>query len=227
MKLSISMTRRETLLGCCYLLLSMLVLPNLIGIFGYLLKLSLTEINILFFFLNFIAAVGIFHRFLWEALKVARARPLRCLGFALGGIFIYFAGMLLITVVIMPWVGPDFSNLNNDTVLELAKERTWLFSFATVLWVPITEELLYRGVIFQGLYRKNSMLAYGLSMALFSAIHILSYIGTADWKTLLVCFIQYLPAGLALAIAYERSDTIVTPIFIHIIINLIGILAMR
>jgi len=227
MKLSISMTRRETLLGCCYLPLSMLVLPNLIGILGYRQGLSLTEINIIFFFLNFIATVGIFHRFLWESLKIAWTKPLRCLGFALGGIFIYFAGSFLANIVFIPLVGPDFSNLNNDTVLELAKERTWLFSFATVLWVPITEELLYRGVVFQGLYRKNSMLAYGLSMALFSAIHILSYIGTADWKTLLVCFIQYLPAGFALAIAYERSDTIITPIFIHIIINLIGILAMR
>lgn len=227
MKLSISMTRRETLLGLFYLLFSMLVLPSLIGIFGYWLKLSPTECNILFFFLNFMVIVSIFRRFLLESLKIALAKPWRCLVAVLGGLFFYYAGMLLVSVVIMPWVSPDFSNLNNESIFELAKEHTGLFSFATILLVPITEEMLHRGVVFQGLYRKRPLLAYVLSMVLFSVIHILDYIGFADWKTLLVCFMQYLPAGFSLAIAYTASDTIVTPIIMHIIINLTGILAMR
>jgi len=39
--------------------------------------------------------------------------------------------------------------------------------------------------------------------------------------------VQYLPAGIAFAWAYEKSDTILTPILMHISINQIGIAALR
>ena len=42
-----------------------------------------------------------------------------------------------------------------------------------------------------------------------------------------MCFVQYLPAGLILAWSYEKSNTILTPIAIHTVINAIGIYAMR
>ena len=42
-----------------------------------------------------------------------------------------------------------------------------------------------------------------------------------------MCFVQYLPAGLMLAWSYEKSNTIVTPILIHTVINAIAIYSMR
>ena len=53
------------------------------------------------------------------------------------------------------------------------------------------------------------------------------YIGSADLITLCLCFMQYLPAGITLAWAYEKADTIAAPMLIHIMINLIGTTAMR
>ena len=44
---------------------------------------------------------------------------------------------------------------------------------------------------------------------------------------LLLCFVQYLPAGLCLGWAYARADSIFAPTLMHMIINLIGMLAMR
>ena len=60
-----------------------------------------------------------------------------------------------------------------------------------------------------------------------SAAHKCEECGSTDWKTLLVCFLQYLPAGIALAGAYEVSGTIIVPMLMHITINLIAIVAMR
>ena len=44
---------------------------------------------------------------------------------------------------------------------------------------------------------------------------------------LALCLLQYLPAGLCLAVAYEKSDSILCPILMHTVINAIGVYAMR
>ena len=66
-----------------------------------------------------------------------------------------------------------------------------------------------------------------VSVLAFAAIHVVGYIGLFDPVTLILCFVQYLPAGIILAAAYEKTDTIITPILIHIFINLIGIFVTR
>ena len=124
-------------------------------------------------------------------------------------------------------ISPDFINVNDATVIALFDEHPALMTVATVLLVPITEETLYRGLLFQGFQRKSRVLAYCLSAGIFSAIHVMGYVGQYDMLTLGLMLLQYLPAGIALAWAYEKADTIVAPILIHIIINLISITALR
>ncbi|MBQ8748531.1 MAG: CPBP family intramembrane metalloprotease [Oscillospiraceae bacterium] len=228
MKLSVSTTRKEMLLGCGYWLLSLFVLPTALQLVCYLLgiSLSLSLLNILFFAINFICVVSIFHKFLLSSVKVAWAKPWRCLWCVCKGLLCYYAFTFLVSVVIAPWVGPNFSNVNDDAILELAKEHTGLFAFGTVFLVPVTEEVFYRGLLFQGNFHRKPKLAFWLSVFCFAAIHILDFIGSTDWKTLLACFVQYLPAGIALANAYVASDTIVTPILMHITINLIAVTSL-
>ena len=97
----------------------------------------------------------------------------------------------------------------------------------TVLLVPVAEEALYRGLLFQGFQRKSRLLAYCLSTLIFAGLHVVGYIGSADLITLCLCFAQYLPAGITLAWAYEKADTIAAPMLMHMIINLIGTTAAR
>lgn len=228
MKLSVSTTHKEMLLGCGYWLISLFVLPTALRLVCYLLgiSLSLSALNILFFAINFACVVGIFHKFLWESVKVAWVNLRKCLLCAARGLLIYYFLTFVVSLIIAPWIGPDFSNINDDAILELAKEHTGVFAFCTVFLVPVTEEVFFRGLIFQGYFRKNAKLAFLLSVLCFAAIHILDFIGSTDWKTLLACFVQYLPAGIALANAYVASDTIVTPIVMHITINLIAVTAL-
>ena len=124
-------------------------------------------------------------------------------------------------------IDPEFANVNDQSIAQMAEKHYALMVFFTVLLVPITEETLYRGLLFQGLQRKSRVLAYLVSVSVFAWIHVMGYIGSFDALTLVLCFVQYLPAGAILALAYEKTDTIITPILIHIIINQIGISAMR
>lgn len=228
MKLSISMTRRETLLGWSYLLISIFVLPFALVLPNLMLPdpLSETEINLVFMGLNFLAVALIFRKFLTVSVRAAADRPWQVLKSAGAGFAMYYLGSAMIVSVIFR-ISPAFSNVNDATVIGLFDEHPALMTIATVLLVPITEETLYRGLLFQGFQRKNRVLAYCLSVGIFSAIHVMGYVGQYDLLTLGLMLLQYLPAGIALAWAYEKADTIVAPMLIHIIINLISITALR
>ena len=77
------------------------------------------------------------------------------------------------------------------------------------------------------MYGKSRWAAYVVSALCFCLPHVSAYIGSYEWTVLVLCFVQYLPAGLMLAWSYEKSNTIFTPILIHTIINAFGIYAMR
>ncbi len=227
MKLSISMTKQETRLGWCFFLIYMFIMPIAVDFVGTALRLSLTGLNILFFSINFACTAAIFHRFLWKSMKAAWATWKKCLRSTLQGFGIYFACTLLVEVIIAPWIGPWFSNVNDTAIIELSKTHTFLFNFCSILLVPVAEEILFRGLLFGTTCQKRPKLALCISVFIFAGIHILDYIGTADWKTLLVCFLQYLPAGFALVWAYVESENIMTPILMHITINTIATVSLR
>lgn len=228
MKLSISSTPTENTLGYSYLIFYQLFLPSIISVILYLLgcKISASLLNIIFFIINFTAVAVIFRQFLWRSVLALRKNWKNCLISAALGLGAYFASMFIVSLII-PWIDPNFSNVNDDNILEMAREYKPLWGICVVLLVPVVEETLFRGLVFRHLYLKNPILGYFASAAIFSLIHIAGYIGTADSRTLVLCFIQYLPAGFALAGTYERADNICAPIAAHITINLLGFVFSR
>ena len=228
MKLSISMTGREKTLGAGFLLISMFALPFALGIISALLPrpLTNTEVNLLYFSINYLCVVLIFRNFLRESVKKFLATPKRCLCWAWWGMVAYYGVSFLLGKGIRA-VSPDFSNVNDDSIAQMTQSYSLLMVLATGILVPIYEEVFYRGLLFQGLHQKSRALAYCVSIAVFAFIHIMGYVGSYDGLTLLLCFVQYLPAGVILAYVYQRTDTIVSPILIHIMINQIGLLFTR
>jgi membrane protease YdiL (CAAX protease family) len=138
---------------------------------------------------------------------------------------LYWVSSILISHIIL-YLDPSFANVNDENIASLADQNYPLMTIGAVLLVPIVEETLYRGVVFGKLYQKNIPLAYCVSITVFSALHVVEYIGVYPSFKLLLCFLQYIPAGLFLAWSYVKSDTIWVPIFIHMTLNLIGMLAM-
>ena len=110
--------------------------------------------------------------------------------------------------------------------LQTDPNNVSMFLYAGFL-APVAEEMLYRGLIFRELSQTSKAAAYLVSMAAFAAIHVLGYIGSEDLGRLVLCFIQYLPAGLCLAWTYTKADNIVAPIVVHAIVNAVAIGALR
>ena len=228
MKLSISMSRREIVFGWLLMAGQLLILPTLAVTINSFLPapLSIASMNILLFGVEFLLAILIFQRFLLASAKRALGAPFRCLRFAALGLGLYYLTSFLVGLLITA-VSEDFLNLNDDTISQMAQENYLLIGISTVFLVPFTEELLYRGLIFRSLHGKSRLAAYVVSAAVFSVIHVASYIGTASAEVLLLSFLQYIPAGFLLGWAYEKADTIWAPILMHITINQISISLMR
>jgi membrane protease YdiL (CAAX protease family) len=227
-KLTATTTRTEMLLGLIYIAMQVFILPAVLIQGNMILgsPLSAVQMNFTMFCIDFICVTVIFHRFLWQGAMCAFDRPFHCLRFAGLGLILYWLGSFLVNMFIFA-VYPDFSNVNDASISQLTQQNYQLMSVSTVLLVPVTEETLYRGVIFGKLYERTRIGGYVLSTLLFAALHVVGYIGLYEPMHLLLCFLQYIPAGLCLAWAYVMSDTIWAPILMHITINQIGVMAMR
>ena len=220
--------RKETSWGWRYLAFEIVFL-------GYFLSIAIRffqlpwgngELNLVYFFLNFGVVLVIFRHFLRGTVMLIPKRIGAILIAAVAGFFVY---QILTTAVgiIIVFIEPTFFNVNNENLSAISQKYYWLTAFCTVILVPITEELLHRGAIFGGLYHKNRFAAYAVSTLVFALVHITAYIGYFEPKTLLLCYLQYIPAGLCLAASYDFTGCIATPILIHAAINAVGILAMR
>lgn len=221
-------SHRETVYGWLYLAVQVFLLPTFLQWGNGMLPtpFSEAELNFLFFGINFLAIVIIFHRFLSKSAKNLFQHPALFLQAVVLGLAAYFACTYVFNSLIS-WFRPGFVNLNDQGIASMARSGRFLMVVGTVILVPPVEECLYRGLIFRNLYQKSAWLAYTLSMLAFAAIHLLGFVGSLSPMDLLISLIQYLPAGLCLAWAYTKAGTIYAPIVIHALINFWGIHSMR
>ena len=228
MKYFPKLTSNESLIGLIYYLLQLLVIPSLAVGVNFLLGNTMSEsvLNVICFAINFVAVLIIFRKFLlanWQPVRTSPWNVLRCAG---AGFLMYFAGNALFSLLSTA-IDPEFANLNDAAISMMAESNFGLMTIGTVILVPIAEECFYRGLIFRGIYDRSPFLAYFLSMVIFSLAHVLGYVALADFGTLMLCFLQYLPAGFALAWSYRASGSIYASVLIHMTVNQMGMLLMR
>lgn len=226
--LPIQPTLSETRWGIRYWLFQMIFLSNLLSVVLYLLFPGYPRVwlDMAYFAVNFAAVVWIFRAYLRHSAKefVSRWRSAAaCFAIGLPCYFLLTYALSTVTV----WLMPGFFNVNDAAISVSMDQSFWLMAAGAVLLAPVTEELLYRGLLFGLLHRRSRLLAYTVSALVFCAIHVSGYVGIYPLGLLAVCFLQYLPGGLVLAWAYERSGSIFAPIAIHMAINIIGTFSMR
>ena len=222
------LTRKEIHWGLSFLLFQTLFLPSLLQTLNWALPIPLdtTQINFAFFSLNFAAALLIFHRYLKQFLQIDAKDALRIGGIGILFFAAYWGSTALLSQA-FSLIDPNYTNLNDQNVTAMTEGNYSLMFIGTVLLVPVAEECFHRGLIFRGLYDRSPVAAFLISAAVFSAIHILHYIGSYAPMALLCSFVQYLPAGLCLAGAYRLSGSLLCPILIHMAVNAMGMLALR
>ena len=225
---SVSLTQKQQRWALVYFVLTVWLLPTILTFCLELLfpGASVTLLNFIWFAVNFLCVVVLFPKFWVASIERLGHDPVRLGIVVCIGLIVYFSLTPLLSMALI-WLRPGFFNVNDNAISQMFSQNFVLMTVGTVLLVPVAEEFLCRGFVFGSLYPKNRALAYLLSTVLFCTIHVIRYIRFYDPITLLLCFCQYIPAGLCLAWVYRTADNLLAPIFMHAIINALGIFTQR
>ena len=220
-----SLSQRTLTAGWVYSAFQLFFLPGILMDLATTWRISDAVINFIYYSLNFGFSFWIFRFFLLESLGKAGRHLVRfllavALGFAAHWAVSQGAGMLL------KYFDAGFANVNDQAIAAMIADQPTLMAMGLIAMVPVTEECLFRGLIFSQIYPKSRTLAYILSAAAFCAVHVMGYIGTVEPLTLFLCALQYVPAGLILAAAYRYCGSIIAPILIHTAANAAAYLSL-
>ncbi|RRJ99434.1 CPBP family intramembrane metalloprotease [Opitutaceae bacterium TAV3] len=137
---------------------------------------------------------------------------------ALAGVAVFAMALPLMIAVAAAWQWAvracGFKVSEQDLVGLFARSGSWSWivamSFFAVVVAPLTEELIFRGGLFRFLHRRvRPGWAMAISGAVFGAVH---------WD--LSVFGPLCVLGMLLALAYERTGSIVVPMVAHALFNL-------
>lgn len=149
-------------------------------------------------------------------------RPFRALLTVLGCYLLSRFGLTLVNLLSLA-LDLSASNDNNDAVIELVKADLGPASAMAVFLAPIVEECIFRAGVFGLIRRKSRVLAYAVSALVFGLYHVWS--GALSDPIQLLFVLDYLPSSLALAYAYERTNSIWSSIFLHMLTNALAVAA--
>lgn len=192
---------------------------------------TLLTLNVWNSVINLVLVVAVFHRFLFGQLRRIKGNVGRFFGSVALGYAIYIGLTVLFGIVqgiLRETFSLDYVNQNQDTVEQFIQSDVLRSVIIVTLCAPIVEECLLRGLIFRPLYPRSRVLAYGLSMLVFSFLHVYASLleGGVSFGTVLLNILTYLPAGFVLAWVYERTKTIWASILLHLTINTVSLLLL-
>ena len=223
-----TLTRQETLSGFLYFAFQLVFLPSLLYAVNGMLKhpLNTAELNFVYYFLNFLAMLVLFHSFLGKSAAQVRQHPAYFCQAVILGLVAYYACFYAVDKAVSLLL-PGFANQNDASIVSMLSQNRFLMLLGTVVLVPPFEECIFRGLIFRNLYKTSPWVAYTVSILAFAMIHIVGFWGTYSPLEIVIAVLQYLPAGLCLAWSYTKAETIFAPIFIHAAVNTITIHGLR
>ena len=199
-----SLSRAEAIAGWCYLPFYLVLLSAGIQYLAAALHVSLTAltINIIYFSVNLLFVLLVFRNFLlqrffgsgfWNFVQAL------ILGFAL-----YYAGTWAVQALEHLLAG-QVTIYNNVTVNELIFENRYVMLAVSVVFAPVIEETLVRGVVFGTIRPASRVLAYIVSALLFTLMHNWQYFGLYPALSILLSCLPYISASVAPAWVHERA----------------------
>ncbi len=134
----------------------------------------------------------------WRDLKFVAPRPVGSLR------ILWFPAIYLLLFVVLA------------TVLGLPPVATMLFVLLNTILVGVSEEWMFRGVLFQGLRSRFRMLAsIVITSALFGAVHVLNVITTGQLVEAVVQSVAAFMSGIVLIALLIRTGSLWVPIAYH------------
>jgi len=219
----------QAILTILYLVVHITLLPSLIMLLEELrgITFSDAQFNFIYYAVALVLMLTVNFRFLRRDFDGICDRPFYSLYIIIGcylgiNVLNMFASTLLVALL-----GGDgnLSNQNNAAVIEAFQSDSGLTKAMTVFMAPIVEELLFRAGIFSNIRNAGHRIpAYIISTLAFAIMHVWQF-AVIDWKYL-AFLLMYIPSGIMLCICYERTNSIFSPILLHMTVNSVSLAAL-
>lgn len=131
---------------------------------------------------------------------------------------------IILNYAITRFTGLDASQ-NQNELIKIFGDYPLLLIFQALIFAPIVEELMYRGLVFGMLQKRSQNFAIIFSSLFFGLAHVYPSIFDGQYADLLF-LPTYFMLGFWLNRSYIKSKSLVTPVIIHFINNAIGIFAI-
>ena len=209
-------TKGESIFGWIYLAIHMFGLPLLLYYLPPQVFPNLTDLqaNAIYYGIGFALIMVVFWKMLRREFDHLLDSPFRCIGGFFISFFLWYALSVLMTGLLTS-IGLGGPPPNNQAIDTLAKEGYNITLVISVIAAPILEEVLFRGIAFQTIRRKNRCLAYAVSILLFSLYHVWQFAFLHKDVAYLLYMLQYLPITFALTWCYEYTGSLWSVIFFH------------
>ena len=218
------MSKAQSILGWCYLPMHIVVIPLLSGLLAYFSPepVDETAVNVAYYTIGLVFTLFVMGSWLRRDFDTLLDNWSRCLLCMLFAYAVYWA-LSFVTAALLLWSEGEVVNPNNEAVMEMSGGGYGPLRGLAIFIAPLVEETLFRGVVFGSLRRRGWRIpAYVVSIAAFSIYHIWQYVLLYADASLFIYALQYIPVSAALAWVYDRSGTIWSSIFFHMLINLIA-----
>ena len=224
---------REMILGLCiylplYFIFARYIVSYIFQFFIYLF--SLNDMNVINAWFNFaidgiLCLIGFFmftryFKEAWQYFKELSGKTKLKIALAGYGIIYLISFITNLIIQLIDFGSQSANQMNVETIMAAAPLPMII---AVVVFAPIIEELVFRGIIFRSLRKFNVPLAIIVSGFLFGFIHVSSAVFAGDFSQLLQV-LPYMAMGIVFAYSYEKSKSISVPIYLHMINNLVSVL---
>lgn len=210
------MTRKEEVRGWCLLVLYLVVFPTVMGLLQRLFPAEgmAAERNVIYYAVISAVIFAVFWSFLRHALDLfLDDLPRSCLAMGTGllaWLLLFFPARML------PLPIEDPNVLNYQEQFALSPAATVLI---VVVFLPVVEEILFRGLIFSSLRRHSRVLAWLVSVFGFALYCVWQFIFAYDRLDLryLILMVRYLPTAVACTWCYDNSGSVWSPVILHML----------
>lgn len=211
------LSRGETIAALLYLPVHIALLPMALVLAGPSLGLNEVDLNLLSYIIGTGYMLLLLFKFLRRDFDPLLDRPGYCALEVITGYALMYIGNTVAAGLLMLVPGVAEINPNNSAVMEMASMAWGKVSAMAIFLAPIVEECMFRAGIFGTLRRYNRWAAYVASVLAFSVYHVYGYAMTNSMYWIYI--VQYIPVSILLCRVYERTNTIWSSIFFHMLVN--------
>lgn len=214
------LTVEEQRVGWVFFALYLFVFPFLVGLVTRFLEEHLelgvpaAQSSAIYYAAVLLLLVAVFWDFLKNAFRILSDNTRRNL-FAL--VVGFLSGMLftvLLSLIPLPVENPVIGDYRGQFLLAPG------FTTAVVMFLrPMTEEILYRGLLFGSLRKKNRPLAYVVSIGLSALAAVWQFAVPDGGVMYLLLALRYIPLAAAATWAYDIGGSVLTPMALRVILN--------